>query len=67
MPARYDVKINGTSIGSYDDPKDALNAACNAMKAGWPSVPDIIDTHVGMPFERSSIIDWCSNPPDWVK
>jgi hypothetical protein len=57
---RYDARLNGMSIGSFDTPEEALDAICReARKRGFPVVPDIIDTHVPMPFDRSSIIEWC--------
>ncbi|MBV1798579.1 hypothetical protein [Siccirubricoccus sp. G192] len=59
---RYEARLDGGSLGTFDDPEAALEALStmlhSAFRKGRPALPEIRDIQQDLPFEEQAIWDW---------
>ncbi|MBV9538413.1 MAG: hypothetical protein JOY70_05725 [Acidisphaera sp.] len=54
---RYEVRMNGAAVASFDDPEQALALVQQAVRDGSAEAPEIIDTTTGRPLEPAASRD----------
>jgi hypothetical protein len=59
---RYEARLDGGILGTFDDPEAALEALStmmhSAFRKGRPALPEIRDIQQDLPFEEQAIWDW---------
>ena len=51
---RYEVRVAGGSLGTYDDPEQALDRVKKALADNPEDEPEIIDMETGKAFEPAA-------------
>jgi hypothetical protein len=51
--------MHGVVDASFADANDALAFVAKELKRDSTLVADIVDTEVGLPFDRVAIVEWC--------
>lgn len=58
---RYQVIVNGNAVATMDTVEAALAFVCTVLLNDREATVDIVDTAVGLPFDRHAIAAWCHN------
>jgi hypothetical protein len=54
----YELRRDGRSLGTFDNPEDALTRVRVMLKTDPNCEPEVLDSHTGRAFEPAASLSW---------